>query len=165
TGQPYTRNVFFSGGPGSLTGLARMPNVPVFVDDSGNVIDITQAMGTAATISPAELASFINSRGGRIIGRNTENQPDFMNIDLRLSKRFGLPMGMDVELIAEVFNLLNEANKFITATNQSEFTIRQTGTTAAPRYAITKNANYGVENGLDFNSPPRQYQAAVKFHF
>ena len=165
TGQPYTRNVFFTGGPGSLTGIARMPNVPVFVDSSGNVIDISQAMGTAATISPAELASFINSRGGRIIGRNTENQPDFMNIDLRLSKRFGLPMGMDVELIAEVFNLLNEANKFITFTNQSEFTIRQTGTASAPRYAVTKNANYGIENGLDFNSPPRQYQAAVKFHF
>ena len=165
TGQPYTRNIFFTGGPGSLTGIARMPNVPVFVDDSGNVIDISQAMGGAATITPTQLANFINTRGGRIIGRNTENQPDFMNIDMRLSKRFGLPMGMDVELIAEVFNLLNESNRFITATNQSEFTIRQTGPASAPLYNITKNANYAVENGLDFNSPPRQYQAAVKFHF
>lgn len=165
TGQPYTRNIFFSGGPGSLTGISRMPNVPVFVDRNGDVIDLTQAMGGAATITPAQLATFINSQGGQIIGRNTENQPDFMNLDLRLSKRFGLPMGMDVELIAEVFNVLNEANTFVTSFNQTEFTIRQSGSASAPLYAITRNANYGVENGLDFNSPARQYQAAVKFHF
>jgi hypothetical protein len=161
TGQPYTRNIFYSGGPGSLTGIARMPNVPVFVDGDGNVIDITAATGS----TPAQFAEFINSRNGRIIGRNTENQPDFMNIDLRVAKRFGLPMGTNIELIAEVFNLLNESNKFITTNNQNEFQITQGGTSSAPIFNITRNANFRVENGLDFNSPPRQYQAAVKFNF
>ncbi|MBK5259339.1 MAG: TonB-dependent receptor, partial [Thermoanaerobaculia bacterium] len=166
TGQPYTRNIFFSGGPGSLTGLARIgTNVPVFVDRDGKVIDITQAMGGAANITPAQLATFINDRGGKILGRNTENQPDFMNLDMRISKRFGLPMGMDVELIGEIFNVFNEANKFITTNNQNEFRITQTGTGAATRYVITRSPTFGVENGLDFNSPPRQYQAALKFTF
>lgn len=162
TGQPWTRNIFYSGGPGSLTGLSRIgTNVPVFVDGNGNVIDITQANNS----TPAEFANFLNSRGARIIGRNTENQPDFSNLDLRLSKRFGLPAGLDVELIAEVFNVFNEANTFITTFNQNEFRITQTGSGSNIRYRIERNANFGRENGLDFNSPPRQYQAAVKFHF
>ena len=172
TGQPYTRNIFFSGGPGSLTGIARTGvNVPVFVDGNGDVIDITQAMGTAANITPQQLADFINSRGGKMLGRNTENQPDFSNLDLRISKRFGLPAGMDVELIGEIFNVFNTANKFITTQNQNEFTITQTGTGSNTRYRVTRNldsagnSRYGVPNGLDFNSPPRQYQAAIKFHF
>jgi hypothetical protein len=133
----------------------------VFVDSNGDVIDLTQANNS----TPAEFANFLNSRGARLLGRNTENQPDFSNLDLRLSKRFGLPAGLDVELIAEVFNVFNEANTFITTVNQNEFTIRQTGSGANLRYGITRNNNFQVENGLDFNSPPRQYQAAVRFHF
>ena len=162
TGQPYTRNIFYSGGPGSLTGLSRIgTNVPVFVDSNGNIIDLTQANNA----TPAEFATFLNSQGARIIGRNTENQPDFSNLDLRVAKRFGLPSGFDVELIAEVFNVFNEANTFITSFNQNEFTIRQTGSGNNLRYQITRNDNFQIENGLDFNSPPRQYQAAIRFHF
>jgi hypothetical protein len=158
TGQPYTRNVFYSGGIGSITGIPRMSvNTPVWVDESGAVIDISQANNS----TPDEFATFLNSRGARILGRNTENQPDFTNLDMRLSKSFGLPAGIELELIAEIFNVLNETNTFITATNQSEFTMRL----SSGKFLITKNANYGVENGLDFNSPPRQYQAAAKIRF
>ncbi|HSN67820.1 MAG TPA: TonB-dependent receptor, partial [Thermoanaerobaculia bacterium] len=160
TGQPYTRNVFYSGGLQSLTGIPRMGvNTSVFVDGSGNVIDLTQGNN----LTPDQFAAFLNGQGARLLGRNTENQPDFMNLDMRLAKRFGLPAGLELELIAEIFNVLNETNTFITATNQSEFTIRlPTSGSTAGKYQITRNANYGVENGLDFNSPPRQYQAAVK---
>jgi hypothetical protein len=164
TGQPYTRNIFAgtSSSVNPLIGFSGVGvNVPVFVDSNGNVIDLTQASGS----SPTEFANFLNSRGARIIGRNTENQPDFSNLDMRLSKRFGLPKGFEVEIIGEVFNVFNEANAFITATNQSEFNMTTTGTGANQRYNFTRNANFQVENGLDFNSPPRQYQAAVKFHF
>ncbi len=163
TGQPYTRNIFYSGGIQSLTGIPRMGvNVPVFVDESGNVIDISQANNS----TPDQFAAFLNERGARIVGRNGENQPDFMNLDMRVAKRFGLPAGLELELIAEVFNILNETNTFITATNQSEFTMRlPTSGSTAGKFQITKNANYGVENGLDFNSPPRQYQAAAKIRF
>lgn len=162
TGQPYTRNIFYSGGPGSLTGLSRIGvNVPVFVDSNGNIIDLVPASGS----TPAEFAEYINSRGGRILGRNTENQPDFSNLDLRLSKSFGLPAGLKIELIGEVFNVFNTANKFITGSNQSEFRITQTGSGSNLRYTITRNNNYGVATGLDFNSPARQYQAAAKLRF
>jgi hypothetical protein len=162
TGQPYTRNIFYSGGPGSLTGLSRIGvNVPVFVDANGSVIDITQASGS----TPAQFAAFLNERGARMLGRNTENQPDFTNFDLRLAKRFGLPYGLDMELIAEVFNVFNEANKFITTVNQNEFRINQTGSAANPTLTILRSPTFQQKNGLDFNSPPRQYQAAVKFRF
>ncbi len=158
TGQPYTRNIFYSGGVGNLTGIPRMGvNVSVFVDESGNVIDISQANN----FTPDQFEDFLAERGARLLGRNTENQPDFMNLDMRLAKSFGLPAGIELELIAEVFNLLNESNTFITANNQSEFTMRL----SSGKFLITKNANYGVENGLNFDSPPRQYQAAAKFRF
>ena len=162
TGQPYTQNIFYSNGARSLTGLTSIGvSTPVFVDNNGEIIDISLATGS----TPTEFASFLNTRGARIIGRNRENQPDFTNLDLRLSKRFGLPAGLEIELIGEIFNVFNEANQFITATNQSRFTISETGTGSNLRLNITRNANYGVENGLDFNSPPRQYQAAAKIRF
>ncbi|MCA1732078.1 MAG: TonB-dependent receptor, partial [Acidobacteria bacterium] len=146
TGQPYTRNIFFSGGAGNLVGLFRVfVNVPVFVDSNGSVIDITQASGS----TPAEFAAFLNDQGATILGRNTENQPDFSNFDLRLAKRFGLPYGIDMELIAEVFNVFNEANKFIINQQQNEFTIRQTGSSSAPTYTITRNTSFGEARGLD----------------
>lgn len=156
TGQPYTHNIFYSGGVGTLTGIPRMGvNVPVFVDASGNVIDIT------GTYSPDAFEAFLAERGARIKGRNTENQPDFTNVDMRVAKRFGLPYGIELELIAEIFNVLNETNTFVTATNQSEFVLRS----VSGNFQITRNANFGVENGLDFSSPPRQYQGAVKIRF
>lgn len=162
TGQPYTRNIFFQGGAGNLVGLFRIGvNVPVFVDSNGQVIDITQASGS----TPAQFAAFLNERGATILGRNTENQPDFSNFDLRLAKSFGLPYGLEMELIAEVFNVFNEANKFIINQQQNEFTIRQQGSGNNITYQITRNPSYGEARGLDFNSPPRQYQAAVKFRF
>jgi len=42
---------------------------------------------------------------------------------------------------------------------------KTSGSSSAPTYTITRNNDFQVENGLDFNSPPRQYQAAVKFRF
>ncbi|HUF11362.1 MAG TPA: carboxypeptidase regulatory-like domain-containing protein [Rhodothermales bacterium] len=158
TGQPWTHNIFYSGGAGTLTGIPRMGvNVSVFVDGNGNVIDLTEAHNS----TPNEFEAFLAARGARILGRNTENQPDFMNLDMRVAKRFGLPAGLELELIAEIFNVLNETNTFITSFNQNEFTMRMSG----GRFQITRNNNFGVENALDFNSPPRQYQAAVKLRF
>jgi outer membrane receptor protein involved in Fe transport len=164
TGQPYTRNVFAgsSSTVNPLVGIRRIGiNVPVWVDGNGDVIDITAANNS----TPAEFAAFLAARDAQLLGRNTENQPDFMNLDMRLSKRFGLPYGMGIELIGEIFNVFNTSNKFITTNNQNEFSLSTTGTGSNLRYRITRNANYGIENGLDFNSPPRQYQAAIKLNF
>jgi hypothetical protein len=162
TGQPYTRNIFYSGGAGTLTGIARMGvNVSVFVDESGNVIDITQANG----FTPDQFAAFLDERGARLLGRNTENQPDFMNLDMRIAKSFNLPAGLQLELIGEIFNVLNETNMFIITNDQNEFTMRMGSGADAGKFLITRNANFQRERGLDFNSPPRQYQAAVKLRF
>ncbi|MGH9458943.1 MAG: TonB-dependent receptor [Thermoanaerobaculia bacterium] len=158
SGQPFTRFIDFDSFPFNLVGLERIGvDVPVFVDGNGNVIDITQASGS----TPAEFAQFLAERDARIIGRNTENQPDFSNFDLRLSKRFDLPAGVELELIAEIFNVFNETNTFLTSRSQNEFDIR----VSRGRYTITRNDDFGVPNALDFNSPPRQYQGAVRIRF
>ena len=44
------------------------------------------------------------------VGRNTGRGFDFASLDLRVSRRFRLTERMDLQLLAEVFNVLNRAN-------------------------------------------------------
>ena len=92
--------------------------------------------------------------------RNSENQPDFRNLDLRLSKAFAAGP-VELELIGEVFNVLNEENEFVTATNQVEFTGSQSGGI----WTFRRNEDFGKPNSFNFASPPRQYQLAVKIRY
>jgi hypothetical protein len=153
TGQPYTPGV-----SGFTYGLSSIGvNIPVWVDGNGDIIDLTQANGMNKT----QFASFLAAQDARLMERNNENQPDFFQVDMRLSKRFDFAGGYGVEILGEVFNVTNEANRFITGTNTAVFTSTFSNNT----YNFTRNANYGRENGLNFSSPPRQYQAAIKLHF
>lgn len=153
TGQPYTPSV-----SGFTYGLSSIGvNVPAWVNENGDIIDLTAASG----MTKQEFANFLAARNARVGERNSENQPDFFQIDMRLSKRFDIGDMFGLELIGEVFNVTNESNRFITGRNQSVFV----STFSNNRYTFTRNASYQVENGLNFNSPPRQYQAAIKLHF
>jgi hypothetical protein len=44
------------------------------------------------------------------VGRNSERSDDYFRWDLRLAKRFDLSSGIAIDLIAEVFNVTNDAN-------------------------------------------------------
>ena len=106
SGVPYTAGIQFTGAGGesanSLNGLNQQSgNIPVFVDGDGNVIDLLQANN----FSRAQLVSFLS--GAKLQDRNSERQPSVWDVDLRLSKMFGLGRGMNLELIGEVFNALN----------------------------------------------------------
>lgn len=153
TGQPYTPSI--SGFQYGLTSIG--VSVPVFVDGNGDLIDLTRANG----MTKQEFSAFLAANNAVLTERNSERQPDFFQLDLRLSKRFTFAGDYGIELIGEVFNLTNEANKFITGSNQA----RYTSTFTNNRYNFVSNANFGRENGLNFSSPPRQIQAAVKLHF
>lgn len=96
---------------------------------------------------------------GTHLGRNSERQPAFASLDLRLGKTFRLPMG-GVTLFAECFNCSNRANWEIPGGNQ------RYGTPVAGReseYATkSPNANYGLATTP---GTPRTWQIAARVDF
>lgn len=163
TGTPYTLGNSFSGAM-NINGLTQTTgNIPVWVDSSGNIIDVTTLSGKTRPEIATALAN------ARILGRNSERQPDVWNTDLRLSKVFGLPRGFEVELLAEVFNVFNTKNRTVGSTNQTMYTWSYTAST--DKYTITRNTfsdgtpRAGVTSGYDSSVDPRQLQVAAKVRF
>ncbi|HYG63289.1 MAG TPA: TonB-dependent receptor, partial [Thermoanaerobaculia bacterium] len=155
SGTPYTAGI--DTGFIGLNGIdSQSVDTPVFVDGSGNVIDLTLANG----MSPQQLAAFLAGQGARMEDRNERDQPDFTNFDLRLSKSFDFNI-IELELIGEVFNVFNTENEFITTTNQTMFT----GTLSNNAWRFTRNPNFGRANAYNNLGVPRQYQAAVRVRF
>ena len=111
-----------------------------------------------------QFADFLNAQGAHIATRNSRRQPTVTNIDARISKRFGITHGLQLELIGEVFNLLAQSNQFITSTNQSLYTVNYTSSTDKFT-TITKNPNYGIPTSYNTAVDPRQYQVAAKIVF
>ena len=169
TGMPYTRGMSFSGTTMNINGITQTSgNIPVFVDSNGTIIDMTQASG----LTRPQLAEFLAARGATIIGRNTERQPDVWNADLRLAKVFGLPRGLELEILGEVFNVFNVKNRFVGTSNQTMFNFAYTASGAnADKYTITRvnfsdgSPRFGVESGYDSSVDPRQFQVAAKVRF
>lgn len=156
TGTPYTAALDVLGFNG-LNGLdAQGVDTPVFLDGNGSIIDLTLANGLTAQ----GLSDFLAARGARLQERNSERQPDYRNLDLRLSKTFDLGV-IGLELIGEVFNVLNEENEFITLRNQTAFT----GSLTNGVWTFTRNPDFGESNSFNSASLPRQYQAALKIRF
>ena len=153
SGQPYTAGIEMSGFE-MLNGIDFSGiDVPVFLDSSGNIVDMTAASGMTAE----ELSAFLS--GAHLQERNHYDQPSFFNIDLRLSKRFDIVDRYTIELIGEIFNLTNENNEFVGSGNQSMFF----GSERDGVYTFTRNQDFGQVTS--FRGSPRQYQVAVKFLF
>ena len=156
SGFPYTA-VIDAGSFGMNDLFQVAVDQPVFVDSSGNVIDMTAANG----MSTAELAAFLAERGAVIEERNSREQPNFSSLDLRISKRFDVWQDIGIELIAEVFNALNEENTRISSSNQemfeADFDFRD------DEWFFERNQNFGQENS--FTGFPRRYQAAIRVIF
>ena len=82
-------------------------------------------------------------------GRNTFSQPDYKNLDLRLSWTARLGGRFELELIGEVFNVTDEANWWTT------------NDTLVDRYGNIID-DFGE---LDQVGEPRSYQVGAKFSF
>lgn len=164
SGVPYSRGIAFSGAM-NLNGLTQTTgNIPVFVNANGEIIDLTRASG----MTRPQLAAFLNSQDAHIIGRNTERQPSVWNLDARLAKSFNPIHGIELELIGEVFNLLNVRNKLVTSANTNMFnavySATASGSLPADRYTFTRVTNFGLEGGYA-SVDPRQFQVAAKIIF
>ncbi len=86
------------------------------------------------------------------LGRNSERQPNFYTLDLRLSKGFHIGP-TDLSLFAECFNCSDHANRFISSNNQIF------GTNPTPR------TTFGVEDSLNSAFVPRTVQFGARFDF
>jgi hypothetical protein len=175
SGYPYTPAVSFTCSgctANSITGQAQTSQAanftPVFVNGSGQVIDLTQANG----MTLAQFNSFLSSQGASLQSRNSARQPSAWSADLRASKYFNLPRGMQIQLIGEVFNVLNNQAKVITGPNTDVY--RVTFTQSTGKYTIIPFTNnvagvptntYGMVQGYATDVDPRQFQAAIKFIF
>jgi hypothetical protein len=175
SGYPYTGAISFtcSGcAANSLSGQAQTSQAanysPVFVDGSGNVIDITQASG----MTLPEFSAFLAAQNGRLQQRNAYRQPSVWDADLRISKNFNLTHGLRLQVLAEVFNVFNKNAYVVSGANQDQFRVTYTASTG--KYTITKYTNsiggtpvytFGQPGGYSNEVNPRQFQVAVKLNF
>jgi hypothetical protein len=98
--------------------------------------------------------------------------PSVYDLDLRLSKTFKLPYGVELQLLGDVFNVLNRSMDVVTGANQDSFRVTYTQSTG--KYTITKYTNtvggkalntFGLLQGYSGEVNPRQLQLAVKINF
>lgn len=153
TGYPYSREIAGLNNGANVFGV----NTLAFVDSSGNLIDMTKANG----MTSAELSAFLS---GAVMGeRGSETQPDFMNLDLRLSRSFALmASGLRLELIGEVFNAMNETNERFSGSSGGNRIVYNTAVSGG-KFTFTPTTAFGQANS--FTGTPRQYQVAAKIIF
>ncbi|PYQ64597.1 MAG: hypothetical protein DMF53_07110 [Acidobacteria bacterium] len=87
--------------------------------------------------------------------RNSFRQPDFYELDLRLSKGFKIWEG-NLQLFAECYNCSNAANRFVTSANQTY------GANPSLGVNPTVNPRFGVEDGV---GTPRTIQLGIRYDF
>ena len=134
----------------------------------------------AGTLTPGFSTSggALNAIGGGVNGsngtfrmpgfeRNGFQQPKTTVVDLRLSKRFKVADRVNLEFLAEAFNLANHQN--VTTVNTTAYTVGATAatktntltyTTAVPSFGATT-----ATNTSGFSYAPRQIQMAVRAQF
>jgi hypothetical protein len=88
--------------------------------------------------------------------RNFYRLPNLSNLDARLSKRFRLTESMNLELLAEAFNVQNRTQVF----TENNTLYNRSGT------VLTFNSAFGQINATDSNLyKERQIQFAARFQF
>ncbi|MFI5387871.1 MAG: hypothetical protein ACHQ50_17330, partial [Fimbriimonadales bacterium] len=128
-------------------------------------------------MTKAQFAAFLSGQNARLQTRNSYRMPGVWDGDLRLSKVINLTHGMQLQVLGEVFNVLNKNIGVVSGVNQDLFRIAYAPST--DKYTITKYTNnvapsgqpsnqqntFGVIQGYSSEVNPRQFQAAVKFIF
>lgn len=177
SGFPYTAAISFGCTNGcsanSISGQSQTSQAanysPVWIDGSGNIIDLTQANG----MSKSQFAAFLSGQNARLIQRNSYRQPSVFTTDLRLSKLFNLTRGTSLEVLGEVFNLFNRNALTVVGQNQDLFNVSYNY--GQDKYTISKYTRsfsgipsidtFGQLQGYSIETNPRQFQLALKFNF
>jgi hypothetical protein len=96
------------------------------------------------------------------VGRNTYRQPKFVNVDLRVSRRFKFTENTNVEVLAEGFNIFNRTQ--VTGVNTTQY---QASTIAGSNdLNLTYQSPFGTTSAAGATVfRERQIQLAVRFEF
>ncbi|MGB7069460.1 MAG: carboxypeptidase regulatory-like domain-containing protein [Pyrinomonadaceae bacterium] len=123
---------------------------PIFTHYSGAPHD--------GTVSGTSLNRTFGGNHVPILGRNNFRLPSLQNIDARLSKRFRVTETMNLELLAEAFNIVNRTHVF--RVNETMYNRASSATT------LTFNNAFGTVTGTDSTLyRERQIQFAARFQF
>jgi hypothetical protein len=111
-----------------------------------------------ATVSGTSLNASFGDNRFPLLPRNSIRTPDLQNLDVRLSKRFKLTETMNLEFLAEAFNIVNRTHVF--SLNNTFYQRAGSSTT------LTYNTAFGEINGTDSTLyRERQIQFAARFNF
>lgn len=112
----------------------------------------------SGTVSGTSLNRTFGANHLPILGRNSFTLPALVNIDARLSKRFRLTETMNLEILAEAFNVVNRTHVFGVETTMYQ--------RAGNATTLTFNNNFGnVTAAQSTQYRERQVQFAARFQF
>jgi hypothetical protein len=153
--------------------FAGQNGVPYSAGLSGSSTNLVSAMSPTGYVTGTQSGngSFNGSDGAvRIPGleRDAFKQPATYMFDARISKRFTVHEGYQLELLAEGFNLLNHQN--VTSMNMTAYSLGTAKTSSGQAYnTLTEytSATFGTANNSNNNKiySPRQLQLGARFQF
>lgn len=112
----------------------------------------------SGTVSGTSLNRTFGANHVPLLGRNTFRLPALINFDARLSKRFKLTETMNLEVLAEGFNLANRTHVF--GVDSTMYSRSGSGTT------LTFDSDFGTVTGTSSTLyRERQFQFAARFQF
>jgi hypothetical protein len=136
---------------------------PIFRYNSGHPFDL---------LAGADVNGDNHSTNDRPIGaaRNTGLGPDFIDFDMRISRRFKMGERANVQFLAEGFNLFNRTN-FASVNNEVGpnfgLPVALGGTPGFKSFNVSGNSSLSPSAPLGFTSafPMRQLQLGIRFGF
>jgi hypothetical protein len=136
---------------------------PIFRYNSGHPFDL---------LAGADVNGDNHSTNDRPIGaaRNTGLGPDFIDFDMRISRRFKMGERANVQFLAEGFNLFNRTN-FASVNNvvgpSFGLPVALGGTPGFKSFNVSGNSSLSPSAPLGFTSayPMRQLQLGIRFGF
>lgn len=162
-----------SGVPYSISISGNAPCTRLAADASGAAGTVCITSGAAAGQTAAAnritpISSGFNGSNGVFrlptIPRNSYRYPTTAGANMRISRRFTIKEGKNVEFLAEVFNMTNHMN--YTSVDNKFYTLSST-TNLAP--AMNYNANFGSLNQANNQDrvgfTPREFQVGARFEF
>jgi len=140
---------------------------PIIAAYSGAPLNATVS-GSAPGTTPA---GGVNGSGGAarfdLVGRNSFRLPKIVNFDLRLSRKFKIAEGKNLEFIAEGFNVFNRTQ--VTGENATIYSISTStsacGATPTPCLIAPNAAFQSVNSAGGTLFRERQIQGALRFTF
>ncbi|HVQ55958.1 MAG TPA: carboxypeptidase regulatory-like domain-containing protein [Pyrinomonadaceae bacterium] len=159
----YSPETLFSLGGDSSAGRALLGGwtiAPIVSVSSGfTYTGVTTSSITGPQASGAGLLGAGGSSRVPGVERNAFRTPKIVNIDLRIARRFKFNESMNLEVLAEAFNLFNRTQ--FTGVNSTYYTLRANTTTVLD-YSSTFGTLTAAGNS---NVRERQIQFAARFHF